>query len=71
MPLRPEEVTSIIKKELEKYKSRLRMESVGTVLQVGDGIALAYGLDDVMAGVYANAALWFFELLVPSFGVKW
>jgi len=50
MEFRPEEVTSIIKKELEKYKTRLRMESVGTVLQVGDGIALAYGLDDVMAG---------------------
>ncbi|MCX5679627.1 MAG: F0F1 ATP synthase subunit alpha [Candidatus Omnitrophica bacterium] len=50
MALRPEEVTSIIKKELEKYKTRLRMESTGTVLQVGDGIALVYGLDDVMAG---------------------
>ena len=50
MELRPEEVTSIIKKELEKYRTRLRMESVGTVLQVGDGIAIVYGLDDVMAG---------------------
>jgi len=50
MELRPEEVTSIIKKELEKYSTRLRMESVGTVLQVGDGIAIVYGLDDVMAG---------------------
>ncbi|MDD5423599.1 MAG: F0F1 ATP synthase subunit alpha, partial [Candidatus Omnitrophica bacterium] len=50
MELRPEEVTSIIKKELEKYKTRVRMESTGTVLQVGDGIALVYGLDDVMAG---------------------
>ena len=50
MPLRPEEITSIIKKELEKYKTRLRVESVGTVLQVGDGIALAYGLDGVMSG---------------------
>lgn len=50
MPLRPDEVTSIIKKELEKFKNRLRVESVGTVLQVGDGIALVYGLDDVMAG---------------------
>ncbi len=50
MALRPEEVTSVIKKELEKYKTRLRMESTGTVLQVGDGIALVYGLDDVMAG---------------------
>lgn len=50
MAIRPDEVTSIIKKELEKYKTRLRVESVGTVLQVGDGIALVYGLDDVMVG---------------------
>jgi len=50
MALRPEEVTSIIKKELEKYKTRLRVESVGTVIQVGDTIARIYGLDDVMMG---------------------
>lgn len=50
MAIRPEEVTAIIKKELERYKTRLRVESVGTVLQVGDGIALVYGLDDVMVG---------------------
>ncbi|MDP3804492.1 MAG: F0F1 ATP synthase subunit alpha [Candidatus Omnitrophota bacterium] len=50
MEIRPEEVTSIIKKELEKFKTRLKVESVGTVLQVGDGIALVYGLDDVMVG---------------------
>jgi len=48
MPLRPEEVTSVIKKELEKYKTRLRVDSVGTVIQVGDTIARVYGLDDVM-----------------------
>jgi F-type H+-transporting ATPase subunit alpha len=50
MSIRPDEITSIIKKELEKFKTRLRVESIGTVLQVGDGIALAYGLDDVMVG---------------------
>jgi F-type H+-transporting ATPase subunit alpha len=50
MALRPDEVTAIIKKELERYKTRLRVESIGTVLQVGDGIALAYGLDNVMIG---------------------
>ena len=50
MALRPEEVTSIIKKELEKYKTRLRVESIGTVIQVGDTIARIYGLDDVMVG---------------------
>ncbi|MCX5711873.1 MAG: F0F1 ATP synthase subunit alpha [Candidatus Omnitrophica bacterium] len=50
MEIRPEEVTSIIKKELEKYKTRLRTESVGRVIQVGDAIARIYGLDDVMIG---------------------
>ncbi|MDD4894360.1 MAG: F0F1 ATP synthase subunit alpha [Candidatus Omnitrophica bacterium] len=50
MALKPEEVTSIIKKELEKYQARLRVESIGTVIQVGDAIARIYGLDDVMVG---------------------
>jgi F-type H+-transporting ATPase subunit alpha len=50
MALKPEEVTAVIKKELEKYKSRLRVESIGTVIQVGDTIARIYGLDDVMMG---------------------
>ncbi|MFA5144776.1 MAG: F0F1 ATP synthase subunit alpha [Candidatus Omnitrophota bacterium] len=49
-PLNPEEVTSILKKELEKYQTRMRLESVGTVIQVGDTIARVYGLDDVMVG---------------------
>ncbi len=48
--LRPEEITAIIKKELEQYSSKLRMESIGTVIQVGDGIARIHGLDDVMVG---------------------
>ncbi|MDD5731167.1 MAG: F0F1 ATP synthase subunit alpha [Candidatus Omnitrophica bacterium] len=50
MALKPEEVTSIIKQELEKYKTRMRVESVGTVIQVGDTIARIHGLDDVMMG---------------------
>lgn len=50
MEIRPDEITSIIKKELEKYKTRLRMESIGHVIQVGDAIARIYGLDDVMLG---------------------
>lgn len=49
MALRPEEVSSIIQMELEKFESELHMESVGTVLQVGDGIARVYGLEDAMA----------------------
>jgi len=47
MALNPEEVSSVLKKELEKYDTKLEMESVGTVLQVGDGIARIWGLEDV------------------------
>jgi F-type H+/Na+-transporting ATPase subunit alpha len=50
MMLKPEEISSVIKKELEKYKTKLNMDSVGTVLQVGDAIAKVYGLDDAMMG---------------------
>lgn len=48
MTVRAEEVASIIKKEIENYESRLMMENVGTVLQVGDGVARIYGLDHCM-----------------------
>jgi len=48
MPLRPEEVSQIIQKEIEKYKTKLEMESVGVVLQVGDGIARIWGLEEAM-----------------------
>jgi F-type H+-transporting ATPase subunit alpha len=50
MDIRPEEITSIIKKELEKFQTRFRTESVGTVIQVGDAIARIHGLDDAMIG---------------------
>ncbi len=48
--LKPEEVTQAIQKEIQKYQTKLEMQSVGYVLQVGDGIARVYGLDEVMAG---------------------
>lgn len=50
MALRPDEVASIIEKELESYEADIQMEDVGTVIQVGDGIARVYGLDNAMAG---------------------
>jgi F-type H+-transporting ATPase subunit alpha len=50
MAFKPEEVSSVLEQELEQYESRLKMESVGTVLQVGDGIARIWGLDDAQAG---------------------
>jgi len=48
MGLNPEEVSSIIQKEIAKYETKLEMESVGTILQVGDGIARVWGLEDAM-----------------------
>ena len=48
--LRPEEISSILKTELENFKSHIKTESIGTVIQVGDAIARVYGLDDVMVG---------------------
>ena len=47
MTLKPEEVSSIIKQQIAGYQTKLEMESVGTVLQVGDGIARVWGLRDV------------------------
>lgn len=48
--LRPEEVASIIKAELQSFEQPLKLESEGTILQIGDGIARIYGLYDAMAG---------------------
>ena len=50
MAFKPEEVSSVLEQEIEQYESRLKMESVGTVLQVGDGIARIWGLDDAQSG---------------------
>ncbi|MFA7159604.1 MAG: F0F1 ATP synthase subunit alpha [Kiritimatiellia bacterium] len=47
--IRPEEVAGVIKKQLENYRSDVQETDVGTVLQVGDGIARVYGLERVMA----------------------
>jgi F-type H+-transporting ATPase subunit alpha len=48
--IRPDEVSAILKKELAGYKQKAEIYDVGTVLQVGDGIARVYGLANVMAG---------------------
>ena len=50
MALRPEEITSILKHEIKDYETGVKMESMGIILSVGDGIARVYGLDDCMAG---------------------
>ena len=50
MNLKPEEISSIIKQQIESYNTRSKTEDVGYVLQSGDGIARIYGLDDCMYG---------------------
>ncbi|MDI3547299.1 MAG: F-type H+/Na+-transporting ATPase subunit alpha [Halanaerobiales bacterium] len=50
MQIRPEEISSVIKKAIEDYGTKLETEGIGTVLDVGDGIAHVYGLEDAMAG---------------------
>jgi F-type H+-transporting ATPase subunit alpha len=46
----PDEVNSIIREQIENYDEGVKSKTVGTVLQIGDGIARIYGLDQVMAG---------------------
>jgi F-type H+/Na+-transporting ATPase subunit alpha len=50
MNIRPEEITSIIKKQIERYENKLETVDSGTVIQVGDGVARIYGLDECMQG---------------------
>ena len=50
MNLRPEEISSVIKSQINNYKTRLEVSEVGTVITVGDGIARVHGLEKAMAG---------------------
>ncbi len=50
MNLRPEEISAVIKEQKKNYKNKLDVSDFGTVIQVGDGIARVYGLENCMAG---------------------
>ncbi len=50
MNLRPEEISSVIKAQIKKYESKLEAKDVGTIIQVGDGIARIHGLENCMSG---------------------
>ena len=58
--VRPDEVSAILREQLSGSKSAAELEEVGTVLQIGDGVARIYGLSKVQAG----------ELLVFENGLK-
>ncbi len=48
--IRPDEISNIIRQQIESYEQEVQVSNVGTVLQVGDGIARIYGLEQAMAG---------------------
>jgi F-type H+-transporting ATPase subunit alpha len=60
MDIRADEISRIIKEQIQGYETKVSVEETGTVLTVGDGIARVYGLDNAMAG----------ELLEFPHGVK-
>ena len=48
--IKADEITQIIREQIENYESKIAVDEVGTVITLGDGIARIYGLDKVMAG---------------------
>ncbi|WP_170008350.1 F0F1 ATP synthase subunit alpha [Bacillus fonticola] len=50
MSIKAEEISALIKKQIQDYQSDIEVTDVGTVITIGDGIARAHGLDNVMAG---------------------
>ena len=50
MAIKADEITKLIREQIENYESRIAVDEVGTVISLGDGIARVHGLDKVMAG---------------------
>ncbi|OFW80916.1 MAG: F0F1 ATP synthase subunit alpha [Alicyclobacillus sp. RIFOXYA1_FULL_53_8] len=50
MSIRPDEISALIRKQIEQFEAQVQVQDTGVVLQVGDGIARIHGLDNVMAG---------------------
>ncbi|MCM3635257.1 MULTISPECIES: F0F1 ATP synthase subunit alpha [Paenibacillus] len=50
MSIRPDEISTLIKQQIENYKSEIQVVDVGTVINVGDGIARVHGLENAMQG---------------------
>ena len=48
--IKADEITKLIREQIENYESKIAVDEVGTVMSIGDGIARLYGLDKVMAG---------------------
>ncbi|MCT2344356.1 F0F1 ATP synthase subunit alpha [Niallia taxi] len=50
MSIKAEEISALIKRQIENYQSEVQVSEVGTVISIGDGIARVHGLDNCMAG---------------------
>lgn len=50
MAIRPDEISAILKEQIQSFEADIEVDNVGTVIMVGDGIARVYGLEDAMAG---------------------
>ncbi|GIW49130.1 MAG: ATP synthase subunit alpha [Caloramator sp.] len=50
MSIRPDEITRILKRQLEEYENKFEIEDTGTIVQIGDDIARIYGLNNCMSG---------------------
>ncbi len=48
--IKADEITQLIRQQIENYESKIAVDEVGTILTLGDGIARVHGLDKVMAG---------------------
>src|SRR5437016_13456743 len=48
--IKADEITQLIREQIENYESKIAVDEVGTIISLGDGIARVYGLDKVMAG---------------------
>src|SRR3954465_455340 len=48
--LKADEITKLIREQIENYESKIAVDEVGTIISLGDGIARVHGLDKVMAG---------------------
>ena len=50
MSIRPEEISSILKQQIENYETEIEVAKIGTVIQVADGVARIHGLNEAMSG---------------------
>src|SRR3984957_3668435 len=48
--IRADEITELLRQQIENYEQRVQVDEVGTIIKLGDGIARIHGLDKVMAG---------------------